>query len=265
MSADERRAEYLAYLQSPEWQAKRVEALARAKNRCQVCNSTRRLDVHHRTYERFKDEHPDDLTVLCRPCHDLFHTAGPWVKTTPRPTAKRKSKPPRQRPTHQAVDLTTDKAARAVRSKLARMGPGWTFTTGQLANGIAEYNKSIIGTRLRYLAQAGEVKRLAKRKWRTTGNVPAPVSNPTTPSGQRITKRAASVLAIERVLQHSPSTFTANELKSMTGMSIARVNAAIGAMNFRRDIIRDGDGWRWNREAAELEAELDADLERAVA
>ena len=67
-------ADYLDYLKSEEWRGKRTVALERAGSRCQVCNSPDRLDVHHRTYERFKDELPEDLTVLCRSCHSLYHS-----------------------------------------------------------------------------------------------------------------------------------------------------------------------------------------------
>jgi hypothetical protein len=69
--------EYLAYIRdSPVWRAKRRERLEWAGYRCQVCNSPNRLDVHHRTYERFGGaELPADLTVLCRACHDLYHEA----------------------------------------------------------------------------------------------------------------------------------------------------------------------------------------------
>jgi DNA repair exonuclease SbcCD ATPase subunit len=76
---------YLAYLRSPEWQRRRLAALRRAGNRCQVCNSSKHLDVHHRTYERFRRELPGDLTVLCRACHDIFHEAK---RLAPRPGPK---------------------------------------------------------------------------------------------------------------------------------------------------------------------------------
>ena len=65
---------YQEYLQTPEWQARRKDALQRAEYRCQTCNASDRiLDVHHRTYERRGHEKPSDLTVLCRDCHELFH------------------------------------------------------------------------------------------------------------------------------------------------------------------------------------------------
>jgi hypothetical protein len=43
-------------------------------HRCQVCNrGLGTLDVHHRTYERRGQELDEDLTVLCRACHGIFH------------------------------------------------------------------------------------------------------------------------------------------------------------------------------------------------
>lgn len=72
-SPEERRALYREYLWSPEWQAKKRDALERAGWRCQLCNSPEDLDVHHRTYERIFNEPPQDLTVLCRLCHNRFH------------------------------------------------------------------------------------------------------------------------------------------------------------------------------------------------
>ena len=65
--------EYARYLESPRWARKRKVALTQALGRCQVCNSRHELNVHHRTYERVGNERSDDLTVLCRLCHELFH------------------------------------------------------------------------------------------------------------------------------------------------------------------------------------------------
>lgn len=64
---------YKEYLRSPEWREKAAEARARAGGRCQVCNTNADLQVHHRTYERLRDELPEDLTVLCHACHEVFH------------------------------------------------------------------------------------------------------------------------------------------------------------------------------------------------
>lgn len=71
-------AGYYEYIKSPKWREKAEEAKARAGNRCQVCNRSRaevQLDAHHRTYERLGHELPEDITVLCRECHELYEDA----------------------------------------------------------------------------------------------------------------------------------------------------------------------------------------------
>lgn len=57
---------------SSRWRAKRKACYARFGNRCAVCYSPNNLEAHHRTYRRLYNEHPDDLTCLCRDCHRLF-------------------------------------------------------------------------------------------------------------------------------------------------------------------------------------------------
>ena len=67
---------YDAYLQSEWWKSKRFWAIHDAGGRCQVCNDWRKLQVHHRTYERLGKERDKDLTVLCEGCHKIFHEHG---------------------------------------------------------------------------------------------------------------------------------------------------------------------------------------------
>lgn len=64
---------YEKYLQSPEWAAKRDQALERDARRCRACNSPEKLEVHHRTYARLGHEDLNDLTTLCESCHEHFH------------------------------------------------------------------------------------------------------------------------------------------------------------------------------------------------
>lgn len=64
---------YEKYLQTEHWRHVRILALERAGGRCQLCNKTERLQVHHRTYERRGEEKPEDVTVVCRPCHARHH------------------------------------------------------------------------------------------------------------------------------------------------------------------------------------------------
>ena len=68
---------YQDYLQTDHWKTTRRAAIKAAHKRCQVCNAgDRRLEVHHRTYDRRGMEAPEDLIVLCDECHDLFHQNG---------------------------------------------------------------------------------------------------------------------------------------------------------------------------------------------
>jgi len=91
---------YYAYLSSSAWQRKRVVVLNRAGYRCERCTSDAQpLHVHHKTYERLGDELPEDLTVLCKKCHEKEHQKQPKKKKTkpaPRqnpPKRKRQSQP----------------------------------------------------------------------------------------------------------------------------------------------------------------------------
>lgn len=73
---EKRRAEYLSYLASEEWAERRQEVLRRDRWTCQDCGDPDAiLDVHHRTYAHFGCEPLEDLTSLCRDCHDKAHGA----------------------------------------------------------------------------------------------------------------------------------------------------------------------------------------------
>jgi 5-methylcytosine-specific restriction endonuclease McrA len=71
-----RKARHRAYLRSPEWKARRRDALARAGGRCMDCGTTRNLHVHHLTYKRHGNEFARDLRVLCSRCHRRRHRDG---------------------------------------------------------------------------------------------------------------------------------------------------------------------------------------------
>ena len=65
---------YQNYLQSPQWKQIRAIKLSNI-GKCQLCGSKSNLEVHHNSYEHIGDEknHLDDLVVLCRDCHAMFH------------------------------------------------------------------------------------------------------------------------------------------------------------------------------------------------
>lgn len=74
---------YYSYIKSTEWRKKADEAKSRAGHRCQVCNrpqSIVTLNAHHRTYERLGNERPEDITVLCHECHELFEKQNKIVR-----------------------------------------------------------------------------------------------------------------------------------------------------------------------------------------
>ena len=63
---------YTAYIQSPEWKHKRLCRLKIDEFKCRTCGYTKdeiQLEVHHVTYERFKNEEMGDLITLCTDCH----------------------------------------------------------------------------------------------------------------------------------------------------------------------------------------------------
>lgn len=60
---------YRLYMASPEWAARRKAKLAEAGYRCERCKARDELEVHHLSYERFGNEQPHELQVLCRSCH----------------------------------------------------------------------------------------------------------------------------------------------------------------------------------------------------
>ena len=64
--------DYSVYIKSKEWKM-RSDLFRLQHPTCRNCNRRGQLYVHHRTYERLGKERDDDLTVLCKDCHDLFH------------------------------------------------------------------------------------------------------------------------------------------------------------------------------------------------
>jgi 5-methylcytosine-specific restriction endonuclease McrA len=69
--------EYQAYLDSPEWKAKRRKVLQRAKYRCERCRKAQATQVHHKIYRRDRNgnlaERLKDLQAVCGPCHMKIH------------------------------------------------------------------------------------------------------------------------------------------------------------------------------------------------
>lgn len=64
---------YLAYLRSRDWAEKRYWVFRLRKFRCERCQETKNLEVHHKTYKNLYNEPMDDLELLCNPCHRFEH------------------------------------------------------------------------------------------------------------------------------------------------------------------------------------------------
>ena len=65
--------EYKEYLKSNNWKLKKAEVLKVKKNKCESCGSTKKLEVHHKTYKNIFKESLSDLKLLCRNCHMKEH------------------------------------------------------------------------------------------------------------------------------------------------------------------------------------------------
>jgi len=64
--------EYTAYIQSAKWRKKAQAAIKRAGDKCERCGMSKwssPLEVHHKHYQNFENEKPEDLEVVCRKCH----------------------------------------------------------------------------------------------------------------------------------------------------------------------------------------------------
>lgn len=67
---------YKKYISSLEWRIFSNKIKNERGNKCEECGSHREdviLHAHHLTYERFGNELPEDIQVLCVPCHEKKH------------------------------------------------------------------------------------------------------------------------------------------------------------------------------------------------
>ncbi len=77
--------DYEAYLQTPEWQMKRLERLKMDDFRCARCGADKNvsvLHIHHTSYERwpYNEDVANDLITLCDRCHRRLHAYGESAK-----------------------------------------------------------------------------------------------------------------------------------------------------------------------------------------
>lgn len=66
--------EHKKYLETIHWYELKQRALMRAKHKCEQCESSIKLEVHHNFYRPdLLDTELGDLTVLCKVCHKTKH------------------------------------------------------------------------------------------------------------------------------------------------------------------------------------------------
>ncbi len=82
---------YYKYLRSRKWQRKRRMIIRKFKT-CVLCDSDKRLEVHHRHYRNLGNETVEDLTLLCHDCHSRYHAYKKSLKKTHSRTACRTAK-----------------------------------------------------------------------------------------------------------------------------------------------------------------------------
>jgi hypothetical protein len=80
------KAEYAAYLASPDWRTRREKLLAAHGNRCGLCGVPRMLarafdgadlNVHHLRYDTIGEEKPDHVEARCDTCHKATEKGTP--------------------------------------------------------------------------------------------------------------------------------------------------------------------------------------------
>lgn len=66
---------YHEYIDSPEWRERVNHYKELAGWCCQECGSTTQLTGHHRHYLNIGNEPPEDIEILCWPCHQTRHNS----------------------------------------------------------------------------------------------------------------------------------------------------------------------------------------------
>jgi len=81
--SDSRKQDYSRYLRSGDWLVQREKAWMRAEWKCEGCHADydeKTATVHHKTYERFGSELPEDLMALCWSCHNAIDHENTYVE-----------------------------------------------------------------------------------------------------------------------------------------------------------------------------------------
>ena len=85
-------SKYKNYLKSPKWKAIREKLFSIRGRKCERCENTTSLQVHHKTYKRLYNEKLSDLEILCLSCHELEHGRSFSIPVKTRNIKRKKSK-----------------------------------------------------------------------------------------------------------------------------------------------------------------------------
>ena len=64
-------SEYRAYILSDKWRSFRHEIIVARGKKCERCGKAGRVELHHLHYRNFENEKPEDVRLLCHPCHKI--------------------------------------------------------------------------------------------------------------------------------------------------------------------------------------------------
>lgn len=79
------------YLKTIWWDERRHRALELACYKCEACDGTGALHIHHLSYHHLFGEEDEDLMCLCNDCHKLAHDSVFEHKTRGMPTKEKKA------------------------------------------------------------------------------------------------------------------------------------------------------------------------------
>ncbi len=66
--------EHDRYLNTDVWLDKRAAVLRRANGLCEGCGAAKATQVHHLTYEHWREELLWELVAICTDCHERVHS-----------------------------------------------------------------------------------------------------------------------------------------------------------------------------------------------
>lgn len=121
--------EYYKYLQSKEWSQIKLDLIQTRGAKCERCGATRKhlryLHIHHLTYKNIGNENPEDLEILCAPCHRNEHCIV--KKRKPRGLSTKQKN-------QRIIESIKSKKGGFSKKSLARLGVKWPPKKGWRKN-----------------------------------------------------------------------------------------------------------------------------------